>query len=99
MRQKIENNLDVEVKGVDLTGCTDLEFYVKQDGLFFQYTPVVVDASNMIVTVPYEDAMKLRKTTVKVQFAFTNESGHPDSSAPVEIPVGEFLKEAGYDPH
>ena len=98
MRQKIENNLHVEVEGVDLTNCTDLEFYVKQDSLFFQYTPIVREAGIMTVTIPYEDAMKLRRAPVKMQFAFKDETGRPDSSAPVDVSVGEFLKEAGYDP-
>ena len=98
MRQKIENTLCVEVEGVDLNGCTDIEFYVKQDKLFFQYKPIVCNSSVMTVIVPYEDAMKLRKAPVKVQVAFKDETGRPDSSAPRELPVGEFLKETGYDP-
>jgi hypothetical protein len=99
MRQKIENNLYVEVNGANMAGCTNLEFYVKQDNLFFQYTPVVQGDGIVTVTVPYDDAMKLRKAPVKVQLAFTDENGLPVSSAPVELTVGEFLKEAGYGIH
>ena len=98
MRQKIENHLFIEVDGVDLNSCSGLEFYVKQDHLFFQYIPEVKSASEMLVTVPYKDAIKLRRTPVQIQFAFTDANGNPDASEAVELPVEELLKEAGYDP-
>ena len=76
MRQKIENHLFIEVDGVDLNSCSGLEFYVKQDHLFFQYIPEVKSASEMLVTVPYKDAIKLRRTPVQIQFAFTDANGN-----------------------
>ena len=98
MRQKIENNLLVEVNGTSLNGSSNLEFYIKQGSLFFQYTPVVRDDGSMTVKIPYEDSMKLREGFVTVQLAFVDETGTPRSSDPSKIPVGEFLKVAGYDP-
>lgn len=99
MRQKIENNLIVEVEGVDLTTCSGLEFYVKQSNLFFQYEPEVKDAGEMLVRIPFSDAMKLRRNPVQIQFAYTDKNGNPDASETVEIPVDALLKESGYDPH
>lgn len=52
----------------------------------------------MLVIVPYEDAMRLRKGDVNLQFAFVNEHGDPDASNVNTVPVEQLLKEAGYDP-
>lgn len=97
MFQKITNALSVEVEGTDLTKATGLEFYVRQGCTFFQYTPVVIDASNMLVQIPKDDAMRLRPGTLELQFAATDENGNPITVEPTEETVKKFLKEAGYD--
>lgn len=98
MREKIQNRLKISVDGVDLTKLSNIEFYVKQIGFFGCYTPEVISSTEMLVIVPYKDAMKLRKGNVDLQFAFVNEYGDPDASGVVTVPVEQLLKEAGYDP-
>jgi hypothetical protein len=98
MREKIENRLKISVEGLDLTKVSNIEFYVRQIGFFGCYTPEVISSNEMLVVIPYEDARKLRRGNVDVQFAYVNETGDPDAVDPVNIPVGVFLKEAGYDP-
>ena len=48
--------------------------------------------------IPLEDALQLNATQIKLQFAFVDADGNPRASGIVQIPVGELLKEAGYDP-
>ena len=99
MRQKILNNLLIEVDGLDLTSVTNIEFYVRQ-GVYDWTLPVTVnDASSMLVVFPKEYAMNLCDTEpVELQFAFTDKNGNPDASDPLTISVGRLIKEAGYDP-
>ena len=52
----------------------------------------------MIVTIPFEDARRLRKGDADLQFAYTDKNGTPDASEPITKSVGELLKEMGYDP-
>ncbi len=98
MKQKIKNALLIECEDVDFTKITNIEYYVRQGGVGFTYAPRVLDAHSMVVIIPYEDAMQLTVTPVRMQFAFLDEDGVPHASEPVTRPVGEFLKEAGYDP-
>ena len=97
MREKIENVLSIEVTGVDLTAITNIEFYVKQDLFFRQYTPTVISASEMTVRIPFEDAKSLKQGTAKLQFAFVD-NGTPRASEVESVSVGDLLKNAGYAP-
>ena len=97
MREKIKNYLHIEVTGLDLTEVTDLEFYVRQGAQFWQYKPTVVSGTEMTVSIPFEDAMLLRKGFAQLQFAFKR-NGVPDASEIDTVPVGVLLKEAGYNP-
>lgn len=98
MREKIKNALKITCSGVDLTTVRNIEFYVKQRKFFGCYTPIVVSASEMLVTIPFSDAKKLTKGTAELQFAFTNAEGVPDASDVEKVEVAEFLKEVGYEP-
>ena len=98
MREKIQNQLYVSCNDVDLTAIKNIEFYVKQTGFFGCYTPEVMSESEMVVTIPFEDAKRLRKGKANLQFAFVNENGVPDASEVNEVEVDVLLKEAGYDP-
>lgn len=95
---RIKNHLSVTCDDVDLTTVSNIEFYVKQPGFFRQYTPEVISAGEMLVVIPFEDAMKLRPEEVKLQFAFTDANGIPGRSEKVTRKADELLKEAGYDP-
>lgn len=97
MRQKIKNDVYISVDDVDLTTLRNIEFYVKQLSVFFQYIPVVVNANTMIVTIPKEDADRLAVGSVKLQFAFTDAGGKDDASDVLEIDVAELLKAEGYN--
>jgi hypothetical protein len=98
MREKIQNRLKISVNGIDLTKLRNIEFYVRQTGFFGCYAPEVSSPTEMLVIVPYNDAMRLRKGNVDLQFAFVNEYGDPEASGVVTVPVEQLLKEAGYDP-
>ena len=95
---RIRNTLRVPVEGVDLTKLSNIEFYVKQKGLFLQYTPEVLSPDKLLVVIPFDDAMRIRPGGTKIQIAFTDENGEPDRSDPFECQASELLKEAGYDP-
>lgn len=97
MFQKIANALSVEVEGTDLTKASKIEFYVKQACQFFQYTPVVVDETHLLVKIPYADAMRLQASTVRLQLALTDGDGNPMAAEIVQTDAKKFLKEAGYD--
>lgn len=100
MRCKIQNTLHITLRDddpTDLTTVSGLEFYVKQAGFFREYSPTVLSAHEMLVTVPLVDAMALfPDSTVSLQFAFTDEGGIPRASDTVDLKVKTFLKEAGY---
>ena len=98
MDRRIRNLLQITCDDLDLTTISKIEFYVKQASLFFQYTPEVRSKTEMLVDVPFEDAMQLRLGEVKLQFAYTDANGFPGKSDILEVPVEELLKEAGYDP-
>ena len=97
MYQKIENTLHVTVEGTDLTTARGIEFYVRQDDAFFEYTPEVINSSEMVVTIPKEDADVLRRgSRVYLQFALTDEHGNDIPSMIETKNVKELLKEEGY---
>lgn len=100
IHNRIKNSLQItlhEEETTDLTKVTGLEFYIKQVGFFKQYTPTVISAHEMLVTVPLEDAMQLyADSSVQLQFAFTDVDGNPRASEKVKLRVRELLKETGY---
>lgn len=98
MREKIKNTLKITCTDVDLTTLKNIEFYVKQRHFFGCYTPLVVSASEMAVTIPFSDAKRLVKGTADLQFAFITAEGVPDASDVVTVEVADLLKEVGYDP-
>lgn len=98
MREKIENQLKITCTDIDLTTLTNIEFYVKQLRFFECYTPIVTSSSEMVVTIPFEDAKKLTGGTAELQFAFTDAEGNHDASEIVKMKVDDLLKEVGYDP-
>lgn len=97
MRRKIENNLCVSVDGIDLTKLKHIEFYIRQWNTFFQYEPLVIDSSTMLVTIPKNDADRIAMGCVELQFAFTDEEGNDDASDILSINVKDLLKSEGYN--
>lgn len=99
MREKIKNTLKITCTDIDLTKISNIEFYVRQGYFFRSYFPDVISSSEMVVTIPFEDAKKLQHDKeVELQFAFTDENGNPDASDVVVSEVKELLKGDGYDP-
>lgn len=98
MREKIKNTLKITCDDVDLTTLRNIEFYVKQSGFFGEYKVSVTSAHEMVVDIPFEDAMKLRPGKANLQFAFTDAQGVPDASNVLAVDVRDLLKEVGYDP-
>jgi hypothetical protein len=98
MRKKIENRLKVTCDEVDLTTLTDIEFYVRQTRFFGCYKPSVISSSEMVVVIPFEDAKKLQRGEVKLQFAYTDEYGNSNASEIIVEEVSDLLKEVGYAP-
>ena len=96
MRQRMENSLLIKVDGIDLTTVRNIEFYIRQGGLFLQYTPEVISLEEMVVLIPYEDAMKLTTGECRLQFAYTDANGTPLATDVKTVSVGTLLKEAGY---
>lgn len=97
MRTKITNTLSIEVSGVELTQASKLEFYVRQDARFYQYTPTVIDDTHLTVQIPKEDAMRLLPNKpVRLQLALTDGDGNPIATDIVQMTVQELLKETGY---
>lgn len=98
MKQRMENYLEITCDDVNLENVSHLEFYMRQGGLFRQYAPLVLDKHKMSVKIPYEDAMQLDASHVRLQFAFVDENGASRASEVQSIAAGVLLKEAGYDP-
>lgn len=96
MRKKIENQLKITCEDIDLTTLTNIEFYVKQARFFGCYEPIVTSSTEMVVIIPFEDAKKLTKGSVELQFAFTDADGNPDATEVVTTEVSDLLKEVGY---
>lgn len=99
MRKKIENHLRIGCNDLDLTKLSHIEFFVRQSGCFSTvYSPTVTASNEMLVVIPFADAMRLRNGPVSLQFAFVDENGIPDASEIEVVEVADLLKEAGYAP-
>ena len=100
MRQKVKNTLHITVEGADLSGAIKPLLFLRQGfcGFYGEYEPAILSADEVMVVIPYEDAMQLRAGRVTVQMAWVDNAGEPVVSDPAEVEVGVLLKEAGYDP-
>lgn len=102
MLQKIQSNLLLTVKNsdgsdVDFSKATNILFGLRQrPSLYLEYPGVWVDGQ-LLVAIPFEDAMKLAVTTTKVQLFWTSADGRKHSTAVSTISVEELIREAGYD--
>lgn len=98
MRKLIANQIPIKCNDVDFTTSTDIEVYIRQGSNFFQYTPTVIDAHNIVVDMPFADAKTLEVGSVVLQWALTDSDGKPVSPDPIIIEVGDFIKSDGYNP-
>ena len=81
MRENIENLLKISCDDVDLLAVSDIEFYVRQLRFFGCYIPHVISSHEMTVRIPFEDAKKLNRGKVELQFAFTDVNGNHRAGA------------------
>ena len=96
MIEKMRNAVIITCDNADFQQASDIEVYVRQYDLFFQYTPTVTNAHTLVVQIPKSDAMQLTPGGCQMQFAFTDGNGNPNASEIKNLSVADFLKEAGY---
>lgn len=83
---------------MDLTTCSDLKFYVDQNGITYTYsgTADLDDHEVMHVEIPKADALQFFKGRAQVQVALTDASNVPRSHDPIWVYMGDFLEVTGY---
>lgn len=102
MRQRIENKISIEVEGADdLITVSNLVIWIYQLAEKLKYTPTVINSTEIMVTIPFADAMRLRSgippTPAKVQIAYTDKDGNKKASDIAVVPVEALLDAEGYD--
>lgn len=95
----MDNYLEIVCEDVDFSEVSNIEFYIRQGGFFRQYSPFGLTEHSIVIKIPYEDAMELEPSYVRLQFAYTDKDGVPRASEITSVSVGVLLKEAGYDPN
>ena len=96
MIRGIKNTLTIRVKDAALTSAANIEFYLRQGTLFYQYTPTVIDDECLVVIVPREDTEKMLRGRILCQLVFTDKDGNNRASRPKACEVECLLKEDGY---
>lgn len=97
IHQRIESTLRFEVEGVSLLGGSKYELYLKQPfGVFYQFTPEIINENTFDVTIPYEAAMELTTGTVNFQLAFRTAEDTPVMGDTCIVDVQECQKRGGY---
>lgn len=97
--QRIANIVRITLSSdAQLTSATKIQVFVTQGTTEFVYDidPAVSD-TELDVMIPYADAMKLNKGSVKVQIAWTDSSGTPIKTKPKTLTVDEFIYSGGYE--
>ena len=77
MIQKMRNTLCVYIYRIDLTKCSNFQFYLLQDNMQFSYVASASTSNKLIVEVPYEDAMKLVPACAQAQVCLNDGAGNP----------------------
>lgn len=109
IRQKIENRQVIDIPGVDLTDASYITVFMRQNSHEWTYTTGggngvnVVSATQLTLTIPFEDAVQLVSTmNCELQTCWMEDVDGtlvPRSTDPVEVPVGELIANAGYNPN
>lgn len=98
MKQRMDNYLEIVCDDVNFFEVSNIEFYVRQGAFFRQYAPHAVQEHALVIKIPFEDAMELDASFVRLQFAYLDADGTPRASEVQSVSAGALLKEAGYDP-
>lgn len=98
MRRGIQNEITIYADGMDLTQCSNITFYITQNGVTYTYIGTVDSSDHSVArfVIPKTDAVNFRKGYAKIQLALTDANNKPRSHEPVEIKMGDLLKEEGY---
>lgn len=98
MRRGIRNSVSARIAGMDLTECSDIVLFIEQNGgvSTFAGTAQTSDPEVAVFSIPKADAVRLRKGYARVQVALTDGNGMPRSHDPIEVLIGNLLKEEGY---
>lgn len=98
MKQKMRNTLCIYIYGIDLTKCSNIKFYMQQDSSEFpEYNGIAYSKNQLIVEIPYDDAMKLSCGTVEAQVCMQDEFGNSRATNVMTIPVEELIAKNGYN--
>ena len=97
-RRGITNYLQIRVKDMDLSECTNIKLMIRQARNVYTYSGTVdsSDSELLNVTIPKSDAVKLRKGPAEFQVALTDADGIPRSHDPIVADIGELLEVTGY---
>lgn len=96
MIQKVRNLITITCEKIDFTTASAMEVYVEQGLHKFAYPLEATAEHEAQFEMPKRDAMKLAATSVKMQFAATDENGAPVVSDVITVPVMQLLKVDGY---
>ena len=97
MIQKMRNTLCVYIYGIDLTKCSNFQFYLLQDNMQFSYVASASTSNKLIVEIPYEDAMKLVPGCAQAQVCLTDGAGNPRATNLMQLRIEELINKDGYD--
>lgn len=99
IRQKIDNTIRLSCREVNFLTSSNIEIYLRQNNRFFQYQPSsVLSRTELELTIPFNDAMKLTLGEARLQIALTDEDGNSIASDLIDIEIKELLKDTGYNP-
>lgn len=97
MIQKMRNTLCVYIYGIDLTKCSNFQFYLLQNNMQFSYAASAITSNKLIVEIPYEDAMKLVPGCAQAQVCLTDSAGNPRATNLMQLRIEELINKDGYD--
>ena len=97
MIQKMRNTLCVYIYGIDLTKCSNFQFYLLQNNMQFSYVASARTSNTLIVEIPYEDAMKLVPGCAQAQVCLTDGAGNARATNVMQLRIEELISKDGYD--
>ena len=97
MKQKMRNTLCIYIYGIDLTKCSNFQFYLLQNNMQFSYVASASTSNKLIVEIPYEDAMKLVPGCAQAQVCLTDGAGNARATNVMQLRIEELINKDGYD--
>lgn len=97
MHQKMRNTLCIYIYGIDLTKCSNFQFYLLQNNMQFSYVASARTSNTLIVEIPYEDAMKLVPGCAQAQVCLTDGAGNARATNLMQLRIEELINKDGYD--